>query len=81
MYLSMTGLTNKQAGMEICILYILIMSKMQSLVTNSVLFFVLNTLVSQSLMAFNIDPSTWKMFTVSQNVFFGYKVIQKDSSR
>ncbi|XP_058650236.1 integrin alpha-X-like isoform X2 [Onychostoma macrolepis] len=36
--------------------------------------------VSQSLMAFNIDPSTWKTFTVSQNVSFGYKVIQKDTS-
>ncbi|XP_051770688.1 integrin alpha-X-like isoform X19 [Ctenopharyngodon idella] len=32
-------------------------------------------------MAFNIDPVTWKTFTASsqsQNVAFGYKVIQKD---
>uniref|UniRef100_A0A9J8C5Y9 Integrin, alpha M (complement component 3 receptor 3 subunit) n=1 Tax=Cyprinus carpio carpio TaxID=630221 RepID=A0A9J8C5Y9_CYPCA len=51
---------------------------MQSLVTNSVLF--LNTLVSQSVLAFNIDPSSWKTFTEPQNVSFGYKVIQKDAS-
>ncbi|KAL1263791.1 hypothetical protein QQF64_004146, partial [Cirrhinus molitorella] len=36
--------------------------------------------VSQSVMAFNIDPSTWKTFTSTQNEFFGYKVIQKDAS-
>ncbi|XP_048027531.1 integrin alpha-M-like [Megalobrama amblycephala] len=39
--------------------------------------------VSQSVMAFNIDPVTWKTFTApspSQNVAFGYKVIQKDKS-
>ncbi|KAF4107026.1 integrin alpha-M-like [Onychostoma macrolepis] len=36
--------------------------------------------VSQSVMAFNIDPSTWKTLTASQNVCFGYKVIQKDAS-
>ncbi|XP_048064760.1 integrin alpha-M-like [Megalobrama amblycephala] len=40
---------------------------------------------SQSVMAFNIDPVTWKTFTPpspsqSQNVAFGYKVIQKDTS-
>ncbi|XP_067225486.1 integrin alpha-X-like isoform X2 [Chanodichthys erythropterus] len=40
---------------------------------------------SQSVMAFNIDPVTWKTFTApspsqSQNVAFGYKVIQKDTS-
>ncbi len=58
------------------------MSKMQSLVTNSVFFLILNTtLVSQSVMTFNIDPSTWKMLTASPNVYFGYKVIQKDASR
>ncbi|XP_048026720.1 LOW QUALITY PROTEIN: integrin alpha-X-like [Megalobrama amblycephala] len=39
---------------------------------------------SQSVMAFNIDPVTWKTFTPpspsqSQNVAFGYKVIQKDT--
>ncbi|KAK9965087.1 hypothetical protein ABG768_004196 [Culter alburnus] len=36
-------------------------------------------------MAFNIDPASWKTFTPpspspSQNVAFGYKVIQKDTS-
>ncbi|KAI2658903.1 Integrin alpha-X [Labeo rohita] len=36
--------------------------------------------VSHSVMAFNIDPSTWKTFTSPQNVSFGYKVIQKDTS-
>ncbi|XP_051770706.1 integrin alpha-X-like [Ctenopharyngodon idella] len=39
--------------------------------------------VSQSVMAFNIEPVTWKTFTASsqsQNVAFGYKVIQKDTS-
>ncbi|XP_073774189.1 integrin alpha-X-like [Danio rerio] len=39
--------------------------------------------VSQSVMAFNIDPASWKTFTgpsQSQNVAFGYKVIQKDTS-
>lgn len=36
--------------------------------------------VSQSVMAFNIEPSTWKTFTPSQNVAFGYKIIQKDAS-
>ncbi|XP_056325963.1 integrin alpha-M-like [Danio aesculapii] len=39
--------------------------------------------VSQSVMAFNIDPASWKTFTgpsQSQNVAFGYKVIQKDAS-
>ncbi|XP_056102016.1 integrin alpha-X-like [Rhinichthys klamathensis goyatoka] len=40
---------------------------------------------SQSVMAFNIDPVSWKTFTApspsqSQNVAFGYKVIQKDAS-
>ncbi|XP_073684902.1 integrin alpha-X-like [Garra rufa] len=30
-------------------------------------------------MAFNIDPSTWKMFTSPQKVSFGYKVLQKDA--
>ncbi|KAK9965085.1 hypothetical protein ABG768_004194 [Culter alburnus] len=37
----------------------------------------------QSVMAFNIDPVTWKTFTApsqSQNVSFGYKMIQKDAS-
>uniref|UniRef100_A0A8C2PVI1 Si:dkey-32n7.4 n=1 Tax=Cyprinus carpio TaxID=7962 RepID=A0A8C2PVI1_CYPCA len=36
--------------------------------------------VSQSVMAFNIEPSTWKTFTPSQNVAFGYKIIQNDES-
>ncbi|XP_067285937.1 integrin alpha-X-like [Pseudorasbora parva] len=41
--------------------------------------------VSQSVMAFNIDPVTWKTFTApspsqSQNVAFGYKIIQNDES-
>uniref|UniRef100_A0A8C1MS43 Integrin, alpha M (complement component 3 receptor 3 subunit) n=1 Tax=Cyprinus carpio TaxID=7962 RepID=A0A8C1MS43_CYPCA len=36
--------------------------------------------VSQSVLAFNIDPSSWKTFTEPQNVSFGYKVIQKDAS-
>ncbi|XP_026078962.1 integrin alpha-X-like isoform X2 [Carassius auratus] len=36
--------------------------------------------VSQSVMAFNIDPSTWKMFTPKEKVSFGYKIIQKDTS-
>uniref|UniRef100_A0A8C2IXT8 Si:dkey-32n7.4 n=1 Tax=Cyprinus carpio TaxID=7962 RepID=A0A8C2IXT8_CYPCA len=31
-------------------------------------------------MAFNIEPSTWKTFTPSQNVAFGYKIIQNDES-
>ncbi|XP_077080795.1 integrin alpha-M-like [Siphateles boraxobius] len=40
---------------------------------------------SQSVMAFNIDPVSWKNFTApspsqSQNVAFGYKVIQKNTS-
>ncbi|XP_067225182.1 integrin alpha-M-like [Chanodichthys erythropterus] len=38
---------------------------------------------SQSVMAFNIDPVTWKTFTApspGQNFAFGYKVIQKDES-
>ncbi|KAK7134266.1 hypothetical protein R3I93_017621 [Phoxinus phoxinus] len=40
---------------------------------------------SQSVMAFNIDPVSWKTFTApspsqSQNVAFGYKVIQKNAS-
>ncbi|XP_059386405.1 integrin alpha-X-like [Carassius carassius] len=35
--------------------------------------------VSQSVMAFNIDPSTWKTFTAPQNVAFGYKIVQKDA--
>ncbi|XP_056102017.1 integrin alpha-X-like [Rhinichthys klamathensis goyatoka] len=39
---------------------------------------------SQSVMAFNIDPVSWKTFTAPspsqrQNVAFGYKVIQKDA--
>ncbi|KAL1263911.1 hypothetical protein QQF64_004266 [Cirrhinus molitorella] len=33
-----------------------------------------------SLMAFNIDPVTWKTFTYNKNIGFGYKVIQKASS-
>ncbi|XP_016102032.1 integrin alpha-X-like [Sinocyclocheilus grahami] len=37
--------------------------------------------VSQSVMAFNIDPSTWKTFTAPQYASFGYKIIQKDASR
>ncbi|XP_050960962.1 integrin alpha-X-like, partial [Labeo rohita] len=36
--------------------------------------------VSQSVMAFNMDPSTWKTFTAPKSKFFGYKVIQKDAS-
>ncbi|XP_026133267.1 integrin alpha-X-like [Carassius auratus] len=36
--------------------------------------------VSQSVTAFNIDPSSWKTFTEPKNVSFGYKVIQKDAS-
>ncbi|KAK7134267.1 hypothetical protein R3I93_017622 [Phoxinus phoxinus] len=36
--------------------------------------------VCQSLMAFNIDPVTWKYFTNNANSGFGYKVIQKDAS-
>ncbi|XDV45076.1 hypothetical protein PO909_013241 [Leuciscus waleckii] len=36
--------------------------------------------VCQSLMAFNIDPVTWKYFTNNANSGFGYKVIQKGSS-
>ncbi|XP_077062347.1 integrin alpha-X-like [Siphateles boraxobius] len=40
---------------------------------------------SQSVMAFNIDPVSWKTFTAPspshrQNVAFGYKVIQKNTS-
>ncbi|KAM9462478.1 integrin alpha-X-like, partial [Clarias gariepinus] len=35
--------------------------------------------VSQSAVAFNIDPNPWKEFTQNQNTGFGYKVIQKDS--
>ncbi|KAG1933410.1 integrin alpha-X-like [Pimephales promelas] len=38
---------------------------------------------SQSVMAFNIEPVSWKTFTAppqSQNVSFGYKVIQRASS-
>ncbi|XP_052467005.1 integrin alpha-X [Carassius gibelio] len=35
--------------------------------------------VSQSVMAFNIDPSTWKTFTAQKNVAFGYKIVQKDA--
>ncbi|XP_027018996.2 integrin alpha-M-like [Tachysurus fulvidraco] len=34
--------------------------------------------VSQSVMAFNIDPNPWKDFTQPQNIAFGYKVIQRD---
>ncbi|KAF7705018.1 hypothetical protein HF521_020304 [Silurus meridionalis] len=33
--------------------------------------------VSQPGMAFNIDPNPWKNFSPTQNVAFGYKVIQK----
>ncbi|XP_056325036.1 integrin alpha-M-like [Danio aesculapii] len=39
--------------------------------------------VTQSVMAFNIDPASWKTFTGpsrSKDVAFGYKVIQKDTS-
>ncbi|XP_077062348.1 integrin alpha-X-like [Siphateles boraxobius] len=36
--------------------------------------------VCQSLMAFNIDPVTWKYFTNNANSGFGYKVIQKGAS-
>ncbi|XP_060795403.1 integrin alpha-X-like [Neoarius graeffei] len=35
--------------------------------------------VSQSVVAFNIDPNPWKYFTQNQNIAFGYKVIQKNS--
>ncbi|KAI5609731.1 integrin alpha-X-like, partial [Silurus asotus] len=35
--------------------------------------------VSQPVVAFNIDPNPWKDFTQTQNVAFGYKVIQKAS--
>lgn len=34
-------------------------------------------LVCHSLMAFNIDPVTWKTFTSNENTAFGYKVLQK----
>ncbi|XP_047673064.1 integrin alpha-M-like isoform X2 [Tachysurus fulvidraco] len=34
--------------------------------------------VSQSVLAFNIDPNPWKDFTQPQNIAFGYKVIQRD---
>ncbi|XP_052426899.1 integrin alpha-X [Carassius gibelio] len=36
--------------------------------------------VCHSLMAFNIDPVTWKTFTSNENTGFGYKVIQKGAS-
>ncbi|XP_059387707.1 integrin alpha-X-like [Carassius carassius] len=36
--------------------------------------------VCHSLMAFNIDPVTWKTFTSKENTGFGYKVIQKGAS-
>uniref|UniRef100_A0A8C1CTR7 Integrin, alpha M (complement component 3 receptor 3 subunit), tandem duplicate 1 n=1 Tax=Cyprinus carpio carpio TaxID=630221 RepID=A0A8C1CTR7_CYPCA len=36
--------------------------------------------VCHSLMAFNIDPVTWKNFTSNENTGFGYKVIQKGES-
>ncbi|XP_073684776.1 integrin alpha-M-like [Garra rufa] len=36
--------------------------------------------VCHSLMAFNIDPVTWKTFTNNANTGFGYKVIQKGAS-
>ncbi|KTG47860.1 hypothetical protein cypCar_00023028 [Cyprinus carpio] len=38
-------------------------------------------LVCHSLMAFNIDPVTWKNFTSNENTGFGYKVIQKGESQ
>ncbi|KAF4085381.1 hypothetical protein AMELA_G00117390 [Ameiurus melas] len=42
-----------------------------------VYFFLIS--VSQSVMAFNIDPNPWKDFTHNPNTAFGYKVIQKNS--
>ncbi|XP_050959106.1 integrin alpha-M-like [Labeo rohita] len=36
--------------------------------------------VCHSVMAFNIDPVTWKTFTNNKNTGFGYKVIQKGAS-
>ncbi|XP_053367395.1 integrin alpha-M-like [Clarias gariepinus] len=36
--------------------------------------------VSQSVVAFNIDPNPWKNFKQNQNTAFGYKVIQKDNT-
>ncbi|XP_067285781.1 integrin alpha-X-like [Pseudorasbora parva] len=43
-------------------------------------FFFCLLCVCQSLMAFNIDPVTWKYFTIKGTNGFGYKVIQKDTS-
>ncbi|XP_073684903.1 integrin alpha-X [Garra rufa] len=34
----------------------------------------------QSVLAFNIDPVTWKKFTRNNDVGFGYRVIQRDTS-
>ncbi|KAL1246635.1 hypothetical protein QQF64_034450, partial [Cirrhinus molitorella] len=34
----------------------------------------------QSVLTFNIDPVTWKNFTRNNDVGFGYKVIQRDTS-
>ncbi|XP_039513663.1 integrin alpha-M-like [Pimephales promelas] len=34
----------------------------------------------QSVLMFNIDPVTWKFFTRNNDVGFGYRVIQRDTS-
>jgi len=38
-------------------------------------------LAFQSVLMFNIDPVTWKFFTRNNDVGFGYRVIQRDTSR
>ncbi|XP_076844021.1 integrin alpha-M-like isoform X2 [Brachyhypopomus gauderio] len=37
--------------------------------------------VSQSVVAFNIEPNPWKYLTQNQDTAFGYKVLQKDRFR